>query len=89
MDDKLDKLLHEWSKVKHQISQLEQREKDIKNFVMDTMIEQKTNSLHTENYKVYRRLQKKSHISKDMMPDELWSKYSKKIEYPVFYLRRI
>lgn len=88
-DEKLEKLLAEWSKVKHQISQLEHREQDIKELISDIMKEEKTTSLYTENYKVSKKIQSRSHLSQKDVPRDIWDKYSKKIEYPVFHLKRI
>ena len=88
-DEKLEKLLSEWSKVKHQMSQLEERERSIKELVTDIMKEDKTNILHTENYKVTKKVQKRSHLSQRDVPPDIWDKYSKIIEYPVFYLKRV
>ena len=44
-DEKLEKLLAEWSKAKHQIAQLEAREKDIKELISDIMKEDETSTI--------------------------------------------
>lgn len=88
-DDKLEKLLNEWSKVKHQISQLDQREKDIKELITDIMSEEKTTTLFTDNYKVTKKTQRRSHLSQKDVPEDVWKKYSKTTEFSVFYLKRV
>lgn len=88
-NDKLEKLLSEWSKVKNQVSQLEKREKDIKDLVTDIMDDDKTDSLYTENYKVTKKIQRRSHLTQKDVPKDIWDKYSKTSEFPVFYLKRI
>lgn len=88
-DEKLEKLLSEWSKAKHQIAKLEAREKDIKSLVADIMKEEDTSTLYTENYKVTRRNQNRSCISQKDVPEDIWVKYAKKTTFPVFYLKRV
>lgn len=88
-DEKLDELMKEWSKVKRQISDLEIREKSIKEFISDIMKDEGISSLNTDNYQVTRRLQKRSTVSQKDLPEEIWKKYSKTSEFPVYYLKRI
>lgn len=87
-DERLEDLMKEWSKVKRNISELEDREKSIKVLVTDIMKDEKVDSLYTDNYKVVRRMQKRSTVSQKDLPEELWRKYSKTSEFPVFYLKR-
>ena len=87
-DENLDRLLSEWSKIKKQMNSLEQREVDIKKFISDMMDERKKSTLDTDNYQVKRRLQKKSHIKKDDVPNDIWNKYSVNSEYFVYTLKR-
>lgn len=89
VDEKLDKLLNEWSKIKHQTSQLEQREKKIKELVAEIMNENKSDTIYSENYKVTRRIQNKTHVSQQDVPQEIWEKYAKKSSFPAFYLKRV
>lgn len=88
-DEKLEDLMKEWSKVKRQISELEDREKSIKELVTDIMKEEDVNSLYTDNYKVVRKIQKRSTVSQKDLPEDIWKKYSKTSEFPVFYLKRV
>lgn len=88
-DEKLEKLLSEWSKAKHQIAKLEAREKDIKQLVSDIMKEDDTSSIYTENYKVTKRNQSRSCISQKDVPEDIWNKYSKKTSFLVFNLKRV
>ena len=88
-DERLDDLMREWTKVKRNISELEDREKSIKALVTDIMKDEKVDSLYTDNYKVVRKTQKRSTVSQKDLPEELWRKYSKTSEFPVFYLKRL
>lgn len=88
-DDKLEDLMKEWSKVKRQISELDDREKSIKALVTDIMKDENVSSLYTENYKVERKIQRRSTVSQKDLPEDVWKKYSKTSEFPVFYLKRI
>lgn len=87
-EEKLEKLLAEWAKLKRQLSALEQREEDIKKFICEVMDDRKKNMLDTENYQVKRRLQKKSHIKKSDVPTDIWSKYSSNSEFFVYTLKK-
>lgn len=88
-DEKLDELMREWSKVKRNISELEDREKSIKMLVTDIMKDEKVSSLYTDSYKVVRKIQKRSTVTQKDLPEEIWRKYSKTSEFPVFYLKRV
>lgn len=88
-DDMLERLLSKWSKIKHELSKLEQEEKKIKELVVDIMNEEKTSTLYTDNYKVSKRVQKRSHISQKDVPKDVWEKYSKTTQFEVFYLKRV
>lgn len=88
-DEKLDELMKEWSKVKRQISDLETREKSIKEFISDIMKDEGITFLNTDNYQVTKRLQKRSTVSQKDLPEEIWKKYSKTSEFPVYYLKRV
>lgn len=88
-DEKLEDLMKEWSRVKRQISELEDREKSIKELVNDIMKEENVDSLYTDNYKVTRKIQKRYTVSQRDLPEDIWKKYSKKSEFPVLYLKRV
>ncbi|MDD4931764.1 MAG: hypothetical protein PHG66_06510 [Candidatus Colwellbacteria bacterium] len=88
-DERLDDLMKEWSKVKRNISELEDREKSIKALVTDIMKDENVDSLYTDSYNVVRKIQKRSTVSQKDLPEEIWRKYSKTSEFPVFYLKRV
>lgn len=88
-DEKLEDLMKEWSKVKRNISELEDREKSIKELVTDIMKDESVDSLYTDNYKVVRKIQKRSTVSQKDLPEDIWKKYSRLSEFPVFYLKRL
>ena len=88
-NEKLEDLMKEWSKVKRNISELEDREKTIKSIVTDIMKDENVDSLYTDNYRVVKKFQKRSSVSQKDIPEDIWKKYSKVSEFPVFYLKRI
>lgn len=88
-DERLEDLMREWSKVKRNISELEDREKSIKALVTDIMKDEKVDSLYTDNYKVVRKIQRRSTVSQKDLPEDIWKKYSKTSEFSVFYLKRV
>lgn len=88
-EEKLEDLMREWSKVKRNISELEDREKTIKSIVTDIMKDENVDSLYTDNYQVVKKVQKRSSVSQKDLPEDVWKKYSKVSEFPVFYLKRV
>lgn len=88
-DEKLDELMRDWSKVKSKISELEEREKSIKDLITNIMNDNKSDILTTENYNVKRRYMEKSTISKKDVPNDIWEKYSKISKYSAMYLKRL
>ena len=88
-DDKLEDLMREWSKVKRQLYEIEEREKSIKSLVADIMNEKDTESIYTDNYKVTKKIQQRSTVSQKDLPEEIWKKYSKVSTFPVYYLKRL
>lgn len=88
-DEKLDELMRDWSKVKSKISELEEREKSIKDLITNIMNDNKSDTLTTENYNVKRRYMEKATISKKDVPNDIWEKYSKISKYSAMYLKRL
>ena len=86
--DDLEKLFKEWSKLKHDLSKMELREKEIKLLVSDIMEEEKTNILTTENYEVKKRTQNRTHLSQRDIPEDIWKKYAKVKEFSALYLKK-
>lgn len=88
-DEKLDKLLSEWFKLKAQINMFQKREADIKELINDIMREENKRMLQTENYLVSKRNQKRTGVSQKDIPEDVWNRYSKTTEFSVFQLKRL
>lgn len=85
----LESLLAEWSKIKSQISDLTTKEEKCKKLIHRLLDKEDDDSLYSDNYKVTRRIMSRSQIVRAEVPKDVWDQYSKKISYPVLYLKKI
>ncbi len=83
------KLLSEWYDIKKQISKLQSKEDEIKQTISNIMDDEDVSIIETNNYKVSRSYNKRTSLSKNSIPEELWKKYCKTIEYSTFSLKKI
>ena len=88
-DEKLETLLKEWAYTKKRLTELEETEKKYKDSITKLMNKEDTDSLFSDSYIVKRRIQKRKTISQKDLPQELWEKYAKQIEYPVITLKKL
>ena len=85
----LETLFSEWNSLKKKKAELEDREEQIKKIIHKIMKIENTNSLESDNFKVSRKYQSREFLTKSNVPSDIWSKYSKKSEFPVLYLKKI
>ena len=88
-NERMDKLLGEWFKIKAQKSLLEKRESDIKELVNDIMRNENKKLIQTDNFYVSKISQRRSGISQRDVPEDVWNRYAKKTEFSVFKLKRL
>lgn len=88
-DDQLDELLREWSKIKKTIVEYEEKEAKCKKLIAKLMDEEDSDSLFSDSYIVKRRIQKRKTITQKDLPSEVWDKYARQIQFPVFTLKKI
>ena len=87
--ERLDRIFSEWVKIKAQKSLLEKREADIKEIINDIMREEGKVVLSTENYHVSKIKQHRTGITKGDVPEDIWTRYSKRSEFDAFRLKRL
>ncbi len=88
-DKQLEQLLMQWSKVKKDILELEEKEKKYKKLISNLMEDDNTDSLFSDTYVVKRRIQKRKTVSQKDLPVDIWERYAKQSEFPVFTLKKI
>ncbi len=84
----LEDLLNEWTKIKEQLSKLEEKQDKIKKLVGRMMDEEKETSFETDSYRVSRRTQTRKSVAQKDLPKDIWDKYSKETTFPVFTVKR-
>lgn len=87
MDD-VDILLNKWNETKEQISELEKKLEKYKRYAEKIMNETRSDELSNEIYVLTRRDMSRNTLSKDDVPSEIWTRYSRNIKYPMFTLRK-
>ena len=87
MDD-VDILLNKWYETKEQIIELEKKLEKYKRYSEKIMNETSSEELSNEIYVLNRRYMCRTTLSKDDIPSELWSKYSRNIKYPMYTLKK-
>ncbi len=85
----LETLFKEWHSIKRKMSDLKDREDDIKKIVTKIMKMEDTKTLSAESFEVEQRSQKRKTISKADMPSDIFEKYAKTKEIKALYLKKI
>ena len=88
-NDDYNKILNEWYHAKEQSKKYEDLCEKYKSQINKIMIKNNKNSLTTDKYKVSKRSQIVSRISKSSVPEDIWEKYSTSTMFDVFTLKKI
>jgi hypothetical protein len=86
---RLEHILDKWSRIKAKIEALQEQQDKYKAEVAAIMASTGRNSLQAGQYKVVKRTQTRSILSKDNVPLEIWQRYAQKSQYDVYTLSRI
>lgn len=82
-------LLRELSRVKKEISYLQNQEKELKEEIHRLMTRKDTNRLVGDTLMCTRSIRTTRTISKNNVPEEIWLHYSTSQRYPVLTLKKI
>jgi septation ring formation regulator EzrA len=82
-------VLKKWWDIRQQIKQLEKEEEIIRDKIKNVMISKKLSQLRGKNYRVVYREMSRDTLSKKDCPPEVWSKYSRKITYPMVKIENL
>lgn len=88
-NDDYNKILNEWFQAKEQLKKYEDLCEKYKSQVNKIMIKNNKNSLVTDKFKVSKRSQISSRISKSSVPEDIWEKYSTSTMFDVFTIKKI
>lgn len=84
----LNETLEAWYDAKKKITQLTKDIEKYRNLVLYEMTKHGSNKVENKSFIATKRKGKKSYVSKDNMPVDLWKKYSINIEYDCLSIKR-
>jgi hypothetical protein len=82
----IDSVLEKWSEAKEKIDILEAKIKKYKSVVNNEMQRKGVDKISAGRYTVTRRRHTRTSISKENMPEQIWSQYATRSSYDVFSL---
>lgn len=85
----MDSILDKWYESKEKLSRLEKKIEKYKKSIIKEMDKQKVNTLSTSKYKITRRKNTRTYLSKDSVPENIWKEYSTRSNYDSFFLTKI
>jgi len=85
----MDSILDKWYKSKEKLSKLEKKIEKYKKNISFIMDKQKVNTLSTDKYKITRRKNTRTYLSKESVPENIWREYSTRSNYDSFFLNKI
>ena len=86
--DDVDTLLKKWDETKEQISLLEKKLEKYKKYAERIMDNEDKDEINNSRYSLTRRNMSRTTLSKDDIPKDIWSKYARNINYPMYILRK-
>jgi len=86
--DDINTLLEKWNDTKEQISLLEKKLEKYKKYAERIMDNEDKDEIINSYYSLTRRNMSRMTLSKDDMPKDIWIKYSRNINYPMYILRK-
>ena len=89
MDDKeIDILLEKWFEAKQELSTLEKKIDKYKKYADRLMNDNKVDFISNHYYTLTKKDMSRNSLLKDDVPPEIWNKFCRKINYPMFVLKK-
>lgn len=82
------KILHKWYEAKQELNKLEEKINKYKVQITKEMNARDTDTISANGYKVSRRRNTRTYVSKESLPPELWKQYSTRSSFDAFFLVR-
>ena len=83
----INELMDKWYKVKQEIMMLEKRCDKYKKYAEKMLDRLDSNSITGSDYSLKRVNTSRRTIGKADVPTDIWSRYSRQVSYPVYYLK--
>lgn len=87
-ESNVSRTLEKWYRAKEKLGKLEEEIKEYKRQIGREMNENNKESLESSEYKVTRRRNTRTYISKESVPKEIWDKYKVRCGFDCYYLVR-
>jgi len=85
----IEELLKTWMETKEKISELEKKCEKYKKIADKILYETDSNKILSSTYVLQRRIIQRRTLSKDNVPEDIWHKFSREIQYPSYILNKI
>ena len=80
--------IDEWARLKTEIKKFEIRCAAYKKRAQNLMNQQNTDMLYGSDFKVVKKRNHSTHITKSNIPQDLWDRYSQITSFDAFYVKR-
>ncbi len=84
----IDTLLEKYNDTKEQISILEKKLEKYKKYAERVMDDEDKDEISNFNFSLTRRNMSRTTLSKNDIPKDIWNKYARNINYPMYVLRK-
>ena len=84
----IDTLLEKYNDAKEQISILEKKLEKYKKYAEHIMDNEDKDEISNLKFSLTRRNMSRTTLSKDDIPKDIWNKYARNINYPMYILRK-
>lgn len=85
--DNIKEKVNEWYKMKEQAAFFEKKANKLRNEIMDYMNEIKIDSILTPDYVVKKKEMGRESITKKDLPEDVWSKYCRRLTYETLTIK--
>lgn len=84
----IDSVLQKWDDAKKKKAEVEKECDMYKEAVEKYMMKKEKNTIEGRYYTVQKRSVTREHLTKNMVPSEIWLKYSSRFSYTSYYLTK-
>lgn len=85
----IEDLLEKWHQAKQSISELETKCDKYKKLAEKILTTSGTSSISSSGYKLSKKNMSRETLAKKDVPNEVWNKYSRKVQYSAYYLTEL
>jgi len=89
MDIDIEQFLQNWYDTKTKIADLQRKLDKYKKVADKIMTPNAGDQIRSRGFVLTKKVQSRKTISKSTVPNEVWENYSKRVDYPVFYIKKV